>query len=52
MYIKCNNLKKIISVWDNAIPDPKKGWICDCGRWTKLDKDNYNNLTHEILIKL
>ena len=37
-----------ITIDDNAIADPKHGFICSCGRWTKTSVDPEGKLTHEI----
>ena len=38
---KCLRLNKLIKVSPDAIPDKDYGWICDCGNWTELDKENH-----------
>jgi hypothetical protein len=31
----CKKLDRIIVVSEDAFPDPKYGFICDCGQWVK-----------------
>jgi len=38
-----------IPIGDDAISDPEYGWICSCGRWTKLAVDLVGKLTHEVI---
>jgi len=38
---KCNNLKKVCTATEEAVYHGKAGWICDCGNWTRYDKDNH-----------
>ena len=37
--IYCERLKRMVLISKVAIPNNKKGWVCDCGRWTKEDPD-------------
>jgi len=34
-YIYCKQLERRIIIEKDAIENPKWGWICDCGKWTK-----------------
>ena len=38
---ECKKLKRTIKVSSEAIPDDENGWVCDCGEWTELDKENH-----------
>ena len=41
---KCLSLNDIITVSENAIYDPSKGWLCDCGKRVKN-----HDVIHKIL---
>jgi hypothetical protein len=38
---KQNSKRYFVSFDENAIYDPEKGWICDCGHWTN-GNDEYH----------
>ncbi len=60
-WVYCNRLDKTLDIGDQAAIPDKKGYMCDCGRYTRLDPfkheinyydDDNKGIDYEELLKL
>jgi len=40
----CKTLNKVIEVSEDAFPDPRGGFLCDCGKWVRKADPLHTNL--------